>query len=288
MKVLFVTDNFPPENNAPATRTYEHCKRWVDYGVDVTVISCFPNFPKGIIFDGYKNKISETCELNKIKLIRVWSYMTKNEGFFKRILDYLSFSFTSFIAGLFKDFDIIISTSPQFFTSFTGFLLKLIKRKKWVFEVRDLWPDTIAAVGSIKRESFLYKVLESIELFFYARADMIIVVTNSFKEDLIKRGVKGDKIHIIYNGIDDVFLEKKNIKERFDIRKELNVNDKVVIGYIGTIGMTHDLITIVKQLKKLPKKFHLLIIGDGAAKKEIIEIIKNKELKYFIYKENQE
>lgn len=278
MRILFLTDNFPPETNAPATRTYEHCKRWVSYGSEVTVVTCFPNFPRGIVFDGFKNNISETSEIEKIKLIRVWSYMTKNEGFFKRILDYMSFSFTSLVAGLFRKFDIVISTSPQFFTSFTGFLLKLIRRKKWIFEVRDLWPDTIAAVGSIKRDSFLYKILEMIELFFYARADMIIVVTNSFKKDLINRGVQKDKIHVVYNGIDDVFFENKINRGRFEIRESLNINDKIVIGYIGTIGMTHDLITIVKQLKDLPAEYHLLIIGDGAAKKEIFKFVKSKNL----------
>ena len=279
MKIIFLTDNFPPENNAPATRTYEHCKRWLNYGIEITVITCFPNFPKGIIFDGFKNKIYEISEVDKIKLVRVWSYMTKNEGFLKRIFDYLSFSFSSFIAGLFKEFDIVISTSPQFFTSFTGFLLKLIRGKKWVFEVRDLWPDTIAAVGSIKRDSLIYKILETIELFFYAKADMIIVVTNSFKKDLIMRGVNEHKIHVIYNGIDDIFSEKIIIEERSKIRENLNINDKIVIGYIGTIGMTHDLITIVKQLKNLPAEYHLLIIGDGAAKREIFEFIKINDLK---------
>ena len=279
MKLLFITDNFPPENNAPATRTFEHCKRWVNYGIDVTVITCFPNFPKGIVFDGFKNKISERSEVSKIKIVRVWSYMTKNEGFFKRILDYLSFSFTSFIAGLFRKFDVVVSTSPQFFTSFTGFLLKLIRRKKWVFEVRDLWPDTIAAVGTISRNSFLYKILERIELFFYAKADIIIVVTNSFKKDLINRGVNKDKIHIVYNGIDDVFLKNKINKDRLEIRQNLNINDKVVIGYIGTVGMTHDLISIVKKIKKLPSKYHLLIVGEGAAKREIFEFVKNNNLK---------
>ena len=279
MKLLFISDNFPPENNAPATRTYEHCKRWITYGMDVTVITCFPNFPKGIVFEGFKNKMYERSQVKKIKLVRVWSYMAKNEGFLKRILDYLSFAFTSFIAGLFREFDVVISTSPQFFTSFTGFLLKLIRRKKWVFEVRDLWPDTIAAVGAINRDSFFYKILETIELFFYAKADMIIVVTSSFKKDLISRGVNENKIHIIYNGIDDFFSHDKINKDRLEIRQNLNINDKVVIGYIGTIGMTHDLITIVKQLKNLPTKYHLLIIGEGAAKSEIFEFAKNKNLK---------
>ena len=208
MKILFITDNFPPETNAPATRTYQHCKNWLKKGMDINVITCFPNFPNGIVYEGFKNKIIEQTLVENIKLTRVWSYMAKNEGFFKRIIDYLSFSFTSFFAGLFKDFDIIISTSPQFFTCFPAFLLKKLRGKKWIFEVRDLWPDTIAAVGAIKRNSMLYNFLEAMELFFYRNSDLIIVVTKSFKKDLISRGINADKIHVIYNGIDNIFSEK--------------------------------------------------------------------------------
>lgn len=278
MKILFITDNFPPESNAPAIRTFEHCKRWVRYGADVTVITCAPNFPTGKVYSGFKNKIYESSIIDNIRVIRVWSYITKNEGFFKRILDYISFSFTSFFAGLFEKFDLVISTSPQFFTSFSGYFLSLFKRKKWIFEVRDLWPESIAAVGSIKKKSFIYKILESIELELYKRSDLIVVVTKNFKQNLVNRGILSNKIKVIYNGVDDIFLSKFGKEERFLIRKNLKLNKKKVIGYIGTIGMAHDLINLIKKIKFLPPKYHLLLIGEGAAKCEIVEYVKKKGL----------
>ena len=81
MKLLFLTDNFPPEVNAPATRTYEHCKEWANHGVEVTVITCAPNFPKGKVFGGYKNKLYQQEIVEGIKVIRVWTYISENKGF---------------------------------------------------------------------------------------------------------------------------------------------------------------------------------------------------------------
>src|SRR6056297_410143 len=117
MKILFITDNFPPEVNAPATRTYEHCKRWCEMGAEVTVITCAPNFPQGNVYNGYKNRLRQKETMDGINVIRVWSYITANEGFVKRSLDYVSFSLSAFWAGLFKKPDVIIATSPQFFTT---------------------------------------------------------------------------------------------------------------------------------------------------------------------------
>ena len=107
MKILFLTDNFPPEVNAPATRTMEHCREWVKSGHEVTVITCFPNYPTGIVYPGYKNSLYKVEQMDGIKVVRVWSYMTANKGFIKRIADFVSFSVTSFFAGLFQKCDII-------------------------------------------------------------------------------------------------------------------------------------------------------------------------------------
>ena len=116
MKILFLTDNFPPEVNAPASRTYEHCVEWVKQGVDVTIITCNPNFPTGKLFPNYKNRLYNAEQIEGIKVIRVWSYITQNEGLIKRTLDYASFAIVSFFAGLFQSEEIIIATSLQFFT----------------------------------------------------------------------------------------------------------------------------------------------------------------------------
>ena len=148
MKILFLTDNFPPEVNAPATRTFEHCREWVKAGHDVTVITCFPNYPQGKVYPGYTNSLCKTECMDGIKVVRVWSYMTANKGFIKRIIDFISFSVTSFFAGLFRECDIIVATSPQFFTALSGRTLGFFKRKPWIMEVRDLWPDSIKAVGA--------------------------------------------------------------------------------------------------------------------------------------------
>jgi hypothetical protein len=93
-KVLFFTDNFPPESNAPANRTYEHCIEWVKKGAEVTVITCNPNFPEGKLYKGHRNKLFQTEFMDGIKIVRVWSYITPNRGTIKRILDYMRFAFT--------------------------------------------------------------------------------------------------------------------------------------------------------------------------------------------------
>ena len=97
MKILFITDNFPPETNPPATRTMKHIKEWQkNKDVKITVITCFPNYPKGKIFEGYKNKLYQKEMIEKITVIRVWSFMAKNTGFLKRIIDHLSFAIMAF------------------------------------------------------------------------------------------------------------------------------------------------------------------------------------------------
>src|SRR5690606_27702758 len=202
MKVLFLTDNFVPETNAPATRTYEHCKEWVKQGVDVTIITCVPNFPKGKVFDGYKNKLIQKEVIDGIKVIRVWSYISANQGTVKRILDYVSFMVSSFLVGLFIKTDLIVATSPQFFTAISGRWLSFWKRKKWIMEVRDIWPESIKAVGAMK-DSCLLRFFEFLECKMYKSAYKIVVVTDSFKNYLIDtHKIDSNKIGIVKNGVD--------------------------------------------------------------------------------------
>src|ERR1041385_3456284 len=150
MKILFLTDNFPPEVNAPATRTFEHCREWVKLGADVTIITCFPNFPGGKVYSGYQNKIFQKEIINGIKVIRVWTYISANKGMIRRSFDYLSFGIVSFFVGLFSSFDIIVATSPQFFTAVSAGMISFLRRKKFIFEVRDLWPESIVGVEVMK------------------------------------------------------------------------------------------------------------------------------------------
>ncbi|MCK4814078.1 MAG: glycosyltransferase family 4 protein, partial [Candidatus Marinimicrobia bacterium] len=188
MKILFLTDNFPPEMNAPATRTYEHCKEWVKLGAEVTVITGAPNFPKGKVYEGYKNTLYKKEIINGIQVIRVWTYIAENKGMIKRSLDYLSFYFSALIVGIFQKCDVIIGTTPQFFTALAAKRLSKIKKKPWIMEVRDIWPESIKAVEAVK-DGKIIRYLEKKEKQCYTSAAKIICVTQGIYDGLHKRGI---------------------------------------------------------------------------------------------------
>jgi glycosyltransferase involved in cell wall biosynthesis len=270
LKILFLTDNFYPEVNAPANRTYEHCREWVKSGAEVTVITCVPNFPKGEVFAGYKNKLYQSEYIDGIKVVRVWSYITANKGTVKRILDYISFSFMAFFASLFYRSDIIIATSPQFFTAVAGAFSSIFKRTPWIMEVRDIWPESIVAVGAIKNDRIIH-FLEKIEKWLYHRANKIIVVTDSFKLDIIKKGLDQDKIEVIKNG---VYLDKFTpIPKNKEILQDLGLDNKFIVAYFGTHGMAHKLDFILNSaLEVKDEEIHFLLIGDGAERENLFQL----------------
>lgn len=259
MRVLFLSDNFPPEFNAPATRTHEHCREWVEEGADVTVITCAPNFPSGRTFPGYENRRVQREVIDGIRVVRVWTYMAPNAGFVRRIIDYTSFAVSSFLAGLWEDFDVIVATSPQFFTTFAGFGLSKVRRKPWVFEVRDLWPESIVATGVMK-PGFVVTLLERIEMGLYRDACRVVVVTEAFRKNLVARGIDGAKIDIVTNGI---------LPEHHTPRTERSRQDRneFVVGYVGTHGLAHGLEVVLEAAQLLSEEaVRFLLVGDGAQK----------------------
>lgn len=269
MKILFLTDNFYPEVNAPASRTYEHAREWVKAGHEVTVITCVPNFPKGKVFDGYKNKLWQKEVIDGIEVIRVWSYIAANKGFVRRTLDFISFSVTSFLAGLFVKADVIVATSPQFFTALSGRTLSFWKRVPWIMEVRDLWPESIKTVGAMKDNLFI-RYFEWEEMRCYRSAKTIVVVTDSFKRTLTARGIDEAKIKVVKNGVDkDMF---KPVPKDEALIGELGLEGKKIIGYIGTHGMAHKLDFILDCARNMQGRndFHFLFIGAGAEREALL------------------
>jgi len=271
--ILFLSDNFPPEVNAPASRTFDHCRQWVRAGHKVTVITCAPNFPRGKVYEGFRNQIFSRETNDGINVVRVWSYISPNEGFLKRTLDYMSYMVTATIAAQFiRRVDIVVATSPQFFTAISGYLVALAKRRAFVFELRDLWPESIKAVGALQQK-WILRALEAIELFLYSRADLIVSVTKAFRDNLVRRGVSEAKIAVITNGVDlfafwpgaksDVLLDRYGLRDKF------------VVGYVGTLGMAHALETVLEAAQlvlatPLASNVTFLFIGDGARRNHLM------------------
>jgi len=269
LHILFLTDNFPPEVNAPASRTFEHCREWVKAGHRVTVVTCAPNFPKGLVYPGYRNKLWQREVMDGIRVVRVWSYITANEGFLKRILDYQSFMMASVLASHFvRKVDIVVGTSPHLFTACAAYVVGLLKRIPFVFELRDLWPESIKAVGAMQ-DSLVMRCLERVELFLYRQASAIVSTTHSFRFNLAQRGIDQEKISVVTNGVDTsrFHLHAKD----GELLAGLGLNDKFVVGYIGTHGLAHGLETLLEAARVIQqqpggKDVHFLFLGDGARK----------------------
>lgn len=271
MRILFISDNFPPEVNAPASRTYEHAKRWVAEGDSVTVITCAPNFPQGQVHEGYENRWRSVEVVDGIRVVRVKSYIARNEGFVRRILDYTSFMLSAFFFGLFeKRPDVVIGTSPQFFAALGAWLLSIAKWRPFVFELRDLWPASIVTVGAME-PGLAIRFLEKLELFLYRRARVVVPVTHAFKDDLVSRGIQAEKIHVVRNGVDLDRFTPVDVSD--EAKQEYGVAGRFVVGYFGTHGMAHDLDNVLDAARSLQhdSRVAFLLVGDGAEKDRIAE-----------------
>lgn len=272
MHILFITDNFVPESNAPANRTYEHARAWVNSGCQVTVVTCAPNFPVGRVFEGYRNAWKTVEYIDGIRVIRVKTYITANKGFVKRILDYASFGLMSAIQGVFvKKPDVVIGTSPQPFAVISAWFITRLRRKPFVFELRDLWPESITAVSAMK-ENWLLRCFKRFIHYLYRKADLIVSVTESFKTNLIDKGVDPHKIEVIRNGVD---LNVTDLVEQTpeEIRAQYGLPDnRFICGYIGTIGMAHSVNTIIEAAQQCTQEaLHFLVMGAGAQAETIAQ-----------------
>jgi glycosyltransferase involved in cell wall biosynthesis len=278
MRILFLSHYFPPEVNAPATRTYEHCKKWVEMGHEVTVVSCVPHHPMGKAYPGYKNKLIHIDYKDGIKTIKILTYITANKGFVKRILNYIFYMVMAILVSPFlSKTDVVISTSPQFFNGLAGYFVSRIKRAPWLLEIRDLWPESIVAVGAIKNQRVI-ALLEAIERFVYRKADHIIPVTNAFKTHIVKQGGNADKITVIRNGVDLSFFSES--PPDIDYAQSIGVDGKFVASYVGTHGMAHGLNTIIEAAELLRDREDIvfLMAGDGAERVRLEGEIKQRQL----------
>jgi colanic acid biosynthesis glycosyl transferase WcaI len=270
MKILFLSHYYPPEVNAPASRLSEHARFWADAGCEVTVVTCAPNHPKGILYPGYRNKAFSRESVAGIDVIRIWTFLAANEGFFTRIINYISyFAVVLFWRWRLPKSDVVISTSPQFFCGLAGWFFKS-RNRPWVLEIRDLWPESIVALGAIK-STLIIRALELIERWAYRRADMIVTVTDSFV-DHIEPLSSGTPVSVIKNGVVLSDYTENGHSGAKQFRKNYDLDGKFVAAYVGTIGMAHGLQTVLDAAGLLIARPDIvfLLVGDGADMEKLL------------------
>lgn len=278
MRVLIVSDHFPPEGNAAASRTSEHAARWVTAGHDVTVITSFPNWPEGKVWPTHRNSWRKEERMAGIRVIRVWTFIAANRGIMLRTIDYLSFLFTATLAGIgIPRPDIVIGTSPPFFAAVAAWLISGLKRSRFVFEIRDLWPESILPEDA-DLPTTLVQALVGMELFLYSRADALVVVTEAFRRNLIERGIPADKVHLVRNGADGSRFSPRQRDEQ--LRAKLLMKGQFVAGYLGTFGVAQNLGSVLDAAVCLRKNDHitLLMAGSGTEWQRLQDLIHKRKL----------
>jgi len=280
MHILLLSQYFPPEPGAPSARCYEHGRCWVRAGHDVTVLTTVPNHPTGVIPPEYRGTVFRREEVDGLRIWRTWIYAAANEGFARRMLSYLSFMLSAVLAASFRrtHADLVMATSPQFFVAVAGYLVSRIKRLPFVLEIRDLWPEAIVAVGAMRRDALAIRLLEKLELFLYRRADLVVTVTESAREDMIARGIPAEKITTIRNGADLSFFSPEPTDRA--LRQHHGLPEGFLASYIGTHGMAHGLEKVLETAEQLRdrSRIHFLFVGEGAEKRALQELAASKQL----------
>lgn len=276
MRIVFISHYFHPEGNAPATRVTEMTRRWVAAGHDVTVITGVPNVPDGVVYPGYRNRLFQREQHEGVEVLRVGTYLAPNRGTARRIANFVSFMLTATCAGLAtRRPDVVIATSPQFFCGWAGVFVAKLRRLPFILEIRDLWPESIEAVGAM-RQPLLIRFLEWLERRLYAAADHIVTVGAGYREKLVERGVERSRVDVIPNGVDlALFLPDANGRggDGPGVRTRHALGDRFVLAYLGTIGMGCGLDVALRAARQLRDAgrddVRFLLVGDGAIREEL-------------------
>ena len=270
MKIVYLSQYFPPEMGAPAARVSELSRAWAAAGHEVTVVTGFPNHPTGIIPEGYRGKIALRERWEGVDVLRTWVYATPNRGVAKRTLSFLSFAASAVAIGAIdrevRRADVVVATSPQFFCAPAGWLLARLVRSRYVLEVRDLWPQCIVELGVLPPRHPVTRALEAIEQFCYRHADLLVSVTDSYPQVWRAQGHDPDKMRVIKNGV-DLRLFVPGEREG-PTRAGLGLSGKFVVSYIGTHGMSQKLSVLLDAAERLRGEpdVHFLLVGEGADK----------------------
>jgi glycosyltransferase involved in cell wall biosynthesis len=249
----------------------------------------------GVLQDGYRNRLLQREEMDGIRILRTWMYLAANRGFGRRILNYLSFMLTAIFASFFAPrCDLVIGTSPQFFTACAAWVIATVRRRPFVFEVRDLWPESIVAVGAMRSTApgfnpgkCVISMLQALARFLYRRAARIVVLTDSFRRVLESYGVPSDKIRVVTNGVDLALFRPG---ERYNrVRQELGVGGEFVASYVGTLGMAHGLETVLDAAEGLRRErdIRFLIMGSGAEKEHLEALALKRDLENIVLIDRQ-
>ncbi len=272
MRIAFICQFFPPELGAPSARVSELARAWTAAGHEVTVVTGMPNHPTGVLPPAYRGVSYVEEDFHGVRVLRNWVYATPNEGFVKRTMNHLSFMLSSlwYSTTRLRGADVIVVSSPTFFVVISAWLMSRVLGVPYVFEVRDLWPGIFVELGILKNR-LIIRVLEGLELFLYRRAARVVVVTDSFRDILVARGLPPTHVEVVTNGVDPEYYHP--MSGDTPQRAAHGLAGRCVVLYIGAHGISHALQAILRSAEMLRDRddIRFVFVGEGAEKKALVE-----------------
>jgi colanic acid biosynthesis glycosyl transferase WcaI len=286
VKILYVSQYFPPEMGAPAARAAELAHHWAETGHEVSVLTGFPNHPTGVVPPEWRSRLRHLIDresVGRVNVFRTWLWPLPNRKAHERMRNYASFCLSAALRGLtIPRPDVVIATSPQLLVGLSGWWIAFSRQIPFVFEVRDLWPESLIAVGADNEDSLLYHALSAIAKFLYQRAQLIVVVAPAFKEHLMRHWrVPAEKIAVVENGVETHLFTPSPPAANDSFRRQLGVAEKFLVSYVGTMGNAHGLETLLDaaaQLRHQNPKVLFLLVGEGAEKARIKSLAESRGL----------
>src|SRR5208282_4123264 len=222
---------------APAARAAELAQHWAQAGHEVSVLTGFPNHPTGVVPEQWRPRLRRLIyneKAGRVNVFRTWLWPLPNRKAHERMRNYASFCLSAALRGLtLPRPDVIIATSPQLLVGLAGWWLAFSRQVPFVFEVRDLWPESLTAVGVAGENSLLHRTLSAIAKFLYQRSDLIVVVTPAFKEHLMRQWrVPPEKIAVVENGVETTLFSPAPAAANHALRRELGAEGKFLVCYI--------------------------------------------------------
>jgi colanic acid biosynthesis glycosyl transferase WcaI len=278
-----MAQHYAPEEVSGAVLATELAVDLVKRGHDVTFVTCAPNYPRGQVFAGYRNRLYQVETLDGVQVVRTWSYISPRMGFWPRVLNFGTFSTSAFYGALLAGrSDVIFSYSPPLPLGLSAWLLSRLWRVPWVLRVEDLYPDAAVATGVLHNRAAI-ALFAALERFLYRRATHISLISEDFRQNLLRKGVAADKLSVVPVWADPELVQPQAKENSF--RREQGLEGKFVVMYAGTLGLTsalEDVLQAAHHLKGDPDT-HFVMIGEGVKKEALVRFAQDNSLENVIF-----
>ncbi len=262
MRILLIHQAFVSPREGGGTRHYEFAQYCRSQGHDFFIVASDLSYLTGRRVTNKEGFISEQ-HLEGIDVLRAYTYPALHRSFVWRIFSFLTFMFSSVIAGMrVGHVNLIIGTSPPIFQAVSAWFVSLMRNRPFLLEVRDLWPEFAIDMGVLKNP-ILIRLSRLLEVFLYARSDHILVNSPSYRDYIHKKGIPLEKISLIANGVDPTLFDSQSIGS--DSRRKLDLDGYFVVTYAGALGMANDIPMALRAANRLRnhKNIRFIFVGDG-------------------------